>query len=612
MGILIYTHQIDYTGSAVYIENYSRLLISTIQNYENIVSGSYYKYVDGLTSTNSIIQVKGAENDLKDLIIHNSSLFGNTQLYLSNGLFSGTYGIEINGMVLTGDNAKVLLNDSNKNLYKVDGSFSIKLVDYNIDYSELRIGNNSMIYSNATELTWESNEALSWYGLEYHAGSLCGYIIPFVSPQGIITINENESFSFSGNILIDSTKSGLNAASTELNASENQGIRKFNYSVLPEKDLIVTDVYGATVTAQSTIAGSDTITVNSNIAIINSIKIPASIELYMTDDYVSGYNLSNPGWGYYGYNTGYYDDVAIVDPPLNGGIQAKVSIGFENGQILTVIITDEGSGYADGEIPTVHIISPPNYKKGDELIWTGKEWAFIQYINYGESNILHLKDNLTFSVDDNAILLSPYEYHKQQYYHPELLNQFYYFIHGKAKAPSNENLSYVKFSNGVQSEWIKHSSRTDTFPLKNSFLQLDYSDMSQNLLYNTWKYNGSDYPPTDIEIFENDTLSVDSRTECSTVTQCAFSFIDTIISTQSQTVPIYTPVIFSYDNCKIPGKNSPIWTIFNEHTQKIEIMTTEENFMWNFSKSGNYTVSLKLKDSNGNNSFGKKNSFIVV
>jgi hypothetical protein len=132
-------------------------------------------------------------------------------------------------------------------------------------------------------------------------------------------------------------------------------------------------------------------------------------------------------------------------------------------------------------------------------------------------------------------------------------------------------------------------------------------------LYNKWVAEGSDYPPLNVyPDYASDKLSLESRIPYSMTLQSPYSFIDTVISDQQHNVLQFTPVVFNYDNCTIPGKNSPRWTIKDDDSGKIQVISEEESLMWNFTKPGRYSVSLEIKDSNDNESTVNKTSFIVV
>jgi hypothetical protein len=241
------------------------------------------------------------------------------------------------------------------------------------------------------------------------------------------------------------------------------------------------------------------------------------------------------------------------------------------------------------------------------------EWMEVDSV---VSNTLYLADSVAYPISAGDYLLLPYQYHKQLYLNNKKFQQFYYFIHGKAKNPSTEMLSYINFDNGVQSEWYDYPNRTYTYPLRNSFYFLgttNFDNLDQDYLYNKWVYEGSDYPPLNVYTeYSSDVLSYASRIPYAQTLQSAYSFIDTVVSSSQRRVFPFTPVVFSYDKCRIPGKTEPLWTIKNETTGEIILMSNETNFMWNFTKSGNYNVYLTLKDSNGNVSSGQKNSFIVI
>ena len=600
---------IDYSGS-VEMDRYSRILITDNCEYSSLnPQDDFYDFFDGLTFSASSMLVKASESSGKDLILRNSSLSFNSRLFASWGLFSGTYAIEITNISLTGSNTQFRLKDPNRELYYIDGSFTISLADYDVDYAESRIGPTSLTYENSTEFTWNENLDLSWYGLEYHGGALCGYIIPFIAPGGNITVDENPTFVFSGDSSISSTKSGLMLASSELNSSLNPGISKYDYSVLPETELYIKDQFGVNVDFFNTFSPGATVINLTSAPDGGSLKIPAEISVGISGGSISNVTVLNPGYGYSNV-----PNVNLVSSPCSGGTGGSITLllsGSPGSYYVSGATWSGGTGYSTA--PAISVDLPQGYKAEDNWIWTGYEWVRVEKIN-GSS--LELSQPLTFPVFGGEFPLLPYDYHKQLYLKPEMFQQFYYFIQGKAKNPSNENLSYVNFDNGVQSEWANHPSRTYTYPLRNSFLQLSLdseTNMSEDYLYNKWVYEGSDYPPTNLyPDYSSDVLSFDSRIPYSLTLQSAFSFIDSVVSSRQQFVKQFTPVVFHFDNCKMPGKKNPLWTIKDEETGKIEVVSNEKKFMWNFTKTGNYTVSLRLEDSNGNINSGEKQSFVVV
>lgn len=77
-------------------------------------------------------------------------------------------------------------------------------------------------------------------------------------------------------------------------------------------------------------------------------------------------------------------------------------------------------------------------------------------------------------------------------------------------------------------------------------------------------------------------------------------------------LPKLTYITFTYDKTKIPGKTSPVWRIINNDNKKIEdIYFTGRWLTYLFKRSGRYTISLELEDSNGNVSEVNKNMIII-
>ena len=594
---------------------YSRVLVTELPDYTLInPQVDFYRYVDG-TDFHTIATVN-TEEIIKEIIVKNTT----TNMYCTWGIFGGTSAIQISNIYLdtfhdpfSGDMIPVTrfkLNDSDKEIWKIDSNFTVRLADYDVDYAENRIGSNSLTYQNLDEIKWDDNKTITWNGTEYHGGSLCGFVIPFVSPGGTITIDENESFEFSGDYLIDSSKDGLTLAASELNASINEGISKFNYIVLPDDTIYLTDLSGSPIELDSdAFIGDDTLYLDS---IPNHIlRIPAKLSFTILNGVIDTVNIDNPGWGYT------HIPNITISMPGGTGTQAIITCSVtdlpENGKLDSINIIYSGSGY-DPDTVTIIVEPPYDYKPEDETIWTGYEWVRVERVD--SSTNLVLSQTLNYPITAGSNILLPYQYHKQLFGNPDVFQQFYYFIHAKAVNPSNELLSYINFDNGVESEWLDYPNRSYSYPLRNSFYFLsvpEYSDLSQDVLYNTWVYEGSDYPPLEIPVeYSSDVLSYESRIPYAQTTQSTYSFIDTIISNSQEFVDKFTPVVFSYDKCKIPGKINPLWTIKNDNDGTIEMMTTKKKFIWNFTKSGSYSVLLKIEDANGNVTSGQKNSFIIV
>jgi hypothetical protein len=598
-----------YTGSSVNMNTYSRILFTDNCLFDTLDPNvDFYDYVNGLTASGTTITFSENKTTLKRLILENSSLSGNKDLHATWGLFSGTYALEITNISFVGGNTQLRLSDPNKELYYLDGNFTANLSDYDSDYAETRIGVKSLNFENLTDLTWDDNKSLTWFGAEYHGGALCGYVIPFVLPGGSITIDEEPSFFFSGDSAIESTKNGLNAAAIELINSENTGISKYYYDVLPDDELYIKDSLGNNLDfAASYAIGSTSVNLTAS-PDGGVLKIPAKISVTITAGSISAVNIDQPG---YGYETVPNVSISPIGCTGIGGTITLIMSGLPlTGTIIGATFTG-GSGYTS--TPVIDVDLPSNYKSYDNYIWTNSEWIEVIGVT-GTSLVLGTPLNTPISSGDFPLL--PYDYHKQLYLNPSLFQQFYFFIQGKAKTPSNEMLSYVNLDNGVQSEWLIYPDRTYTYPLRNSLLNLsipDYNELSQDYLYNKWVAEGSDYPPLNIyPDYASDRLSFESRIPYSATLQSSFNFLDAVISDRQHTVSQFTPIVFHFDNCPIPGKNSPYWTIKDDISGKIQVISEEEKLMWNFTNPGRYTISLEIKDANGNKSSIKKNSFVIV
>lgn len=582
---------------------YSRLMITDNSDFSMIDPlCDYYCYVDGLVSSGGIVTVKGDQISVEKLIIMNSSLGNVSTLYTTWGLFAGTYSIEILSKSISGGNTRINLKDVNKELFYLDGNFVVSNADYDVDYAEYRIGINSLTYESADETTWEDAKPFSWFGLEYHGSIHCGFAIPFVAPGGSIRIDEYPSFQLSGDPTllmtpgITAAKSALINAANELSISSNEGVKKFDYTVLPEDDLYMKTVAGLTATIVS--STTDGIIVSDHPDPL-SFKIPVVLNVSLIGTSLS-FMIGSSGYGYL------FPPTVVIPSPDGSGSQASVVFGLINSQV-EIISYDGGSGYT--YIPDISVSYPENFHTGDNSIWSGNEWHVVIGYDYSTKNII-LDDNITYPITSGFPLLLPYEYHKQLV-NSDTLQQFYHFIHAQAVNPSSEMLCTVSMDNGMEGEWSQHPNRTHSYPLRNSILY--GANRGTDYLYEKWEYEGSDYPPFSIPVeYSSDDQSLQSRVPYLQTLQSVYSFNDTVISNNQQTIPTFTPVVFNYDTCKIPGKRNQKWTIINEETGKIQAISLSKNFMWNFTKDGNYTVKLEIEDSNGNKSIGQKTSFIVI
>lgn len=499
------------------VSMYSRMIISDNDSYEDIQSDlSYYCYVDFLEKNGNELTVSMKSFNAKILV--EKSIIEN--LYVSNGLFAGTYSLEITNAFISNEHTFLKVNDPTNELYALDGNFSVLFCDFDADYAENRIGLESMFMNNMTESTFEEMTDSSFIGCMYNPDVLCGFVITNINPGGSITIDENDPFFFSGDQELDSSQEGLKKGAIELNSSKNSGIFKYSYHVLPDDPLYVVDSVG------------------NNLF----VNIDAS-----------------------------YGDSSIV---LSG--------------------------------------IPSNLEENDH-VWVGNEWKKISSIS---DNTVVFDTILYYDVSSGTYPFLPYNYHRQIYENTDIFRQYYFFIHGKGKTSSNEELSYVTMNGNVSGEWAAHPSKTNTFPLLNSFLQKDECGedfVCQRHLYKKWVYEGSDYPPSEIDYdMVSDSISEESRLSYIGELENPFFVSSTIVTSTQATVTQTTPIIFSANSCKIPGKHDFVWTISNDDTDEIEVQSSNSTFVWNFTKTGNFSVSLELKDSNDNVCSIKKKSMICV
>jgi hypothetical protein len=340
-----------------------------------------------------------------------------------------------------------------------------------------------------------------------------------------------------------------------------------------------------------------------------SIKIPAKVSVTVSGGSVTGVTIVEPG---YGYNSA---PTVTLAPESCGGTPASITLqmsGLPFDGKVTGATFSGGSGYT-GTI-TATVAPPEGFRPFDNFIWTGSEWLEITSVSGVD---IYLKTPNKQLIFFQEYPLLPYEYHKQIFLNPDhKLQPHYYFIQGKAKNSSLEMLSYLNLGNGVESEWTEYPGRTYTYPLKNTLLEhgmLQTNVLGQDHLFQTWNDAGEDYPPLNVHpSFESDKLSYKSRIPFAGALQCPFSFIDTVSSPLQEMILQYTPVVFHYDNCRVPGKNSPEWTLSEEKSGKIVAVSRSKKFMWTFTRTGSFSLSLSIRDTNGNVSFTKKNSFVIV
>jgi hypothetical protein len=109
-----------------------------------------------------------------------------------------------------------------------------------------------------------------------------------------------------------------------------------------------------------------------------------------------------------------------------------------------------------------------------------------------------------------------------------------------------------------------------------------------------------------IPISWNNMLSF-SRTNAS---ENAFGLDNMRLYTSTHEIPLMHSLFFSFDNSKIPGKTSAIWTISLNGVDIISFVN--KTFVYKFDKVGLYAVKLEITDSNGNKKELTKNNYVKV
>ncbi len=600
-------------------------ILTTNLSYDAIIPDvDFYAYVSATAGSSSLTIVESSHDSLRYNVSLNFNIMGGgNEFYLSGGISTGDYSILISSVSLTGNNTIVKFDDIRKHLYYIDNNFTSYITSYDTEYAQKRLGSSSLEYDNMNETSWEEMETKSWYNFESDETVSCGFILPFVSPSGTIQVDENTIFSFSGNASIRNTRTGMEQAALELNNSSkfyiddqnyltiNEGIGKFDYEALPRTDFYLLSATATNVYVSSYAATGAT-GMTFSVSPVN-LRIPASMTASISGGVVTALNFISRGFGYNAVPT------ITIGFPDSGGSLATASATITSDGQLNVISLTGGSGYTT--VPEVTVSYPNNYKLDDEYLWTGSEWIKAKGAS---ATRVTLNSALNYGVTASSYPFLPYEHHKQIFRNTDIFRQYYYFVRATAKNSSAENLSYILLGSGNESEWINHPDRTSSYPLKNYMLNPE-----SNELLNKWLYEGSsgeiseyqetsdliqgDYPGNNVySDYDSDILSNEYRLPFVSVLQSRNSYINSIVSDSQIQIELCTFVTFSYDNCKIPGKKNPRWTLKNEDDGIIQAVSNSKIFSWNFTRAGNFSLLLELEDSNGNKSSMEKKSFIVT
>lgn len=563
------------------------------------LNSSAYYYGDFIPSVNNLPTFS-----MPDFLADEFENFlqASTDFYITTGLFSGSYSVKIKRTDVNGNILTMTFDDANKELYLIDGNFEVESNNYDTDYA--LINTNYILSKEIINVSdpYEDN-ILDYNDLHPHGTIYNGFLIPFITPNGSIKINESDPFIFSSNSALLNTKPGLELAVEELKASKNPDISKWNYSVIPSSPLILEgDI------------GNIGVTINfaTGVGMLSgtpkNLKIPAKVKPILVADNdgtfsIADLQIENAGFGYIEV-----PKIKITDP-VSGENFFTFDVQVINGA-LAFFNKLQGTKYTENTI--IEIEPPKDWFEGSNTLFIDGNWVTIEEVNY--STEIRVKPDPfgqnTFRY--SAINYVPYKWHTQQFLNPEILNEFYFAIQATSKTSNQEVASYIRTDNGVYGEWKQNKFISNSLSLNNDLIYNRFNiESSLNETFDRMKFNNFTYPFKDVDpIYTEEILSKQSSEDSSYLFQDLLTFENTIVSNKSSVVGRNTGVIFSYKGSFIPGKNSPVWSIYRDGDLICQTITT--NLFWNFDKVGEYSISLFLKDSNGNEYSELKNSFIKV
>lgn len=585
----------NYSGDA--IQMYSRLLIKKFNVPYYQLTASDFFYADVVSINGSTITLEGPA-----FYVNAFSLYwASNSVYVDGGVYAGTYAIEILSVKADGTDTVFFLNDSNKELYKLDGYFQPYLTTYDVDYAEAHIGKNANSFDNLSDVKWDDLSEKSWWSEERHAATNSGFLITEVAANGTIKIGDHEKFFFSGDGALNAPEvNALSFACLELNGSKNEGIAKFEYELYPSWQLNLISPDGDDLyTKYNVPPGSTSIELShlgGTVSVPMNLRITAKLNLSVSGGTVSA-SIAESGCGYD------RPPVVVVDAPVGGTAAVIETIIDQYGRVSGIVVVDGGSGYST--VPSYEMEAPRNAEDWmTNMIWTGNEWHKV--VGF-DQNILFLENPTVAPIKDFYVICVPYKYHQQIFkLSPKLLKNFYFFILAKCKAPALMGLEEVIFDKGVEGEWLAHPTRTYSHPLKNTLLFLmDGRDLRMDAQYQYWNRNRRDFPVAGENADTSRALYAGAYYE-------PFAWSDAVITPYSFEIKRSTSVVFHDDATKLPKKTSRSWKIVNDETGEIEVEALSDKLMWNFSKKGKFSVSLDVSDRFGNVSNGTKKSFVIV
>lgn len=162
--------------------------------------------------------------------------------YILNGLWyfdyairDGNFSIEVDNIGFEDNNTLISVNDEDSNLFRCGPQFLLSWSTFNEDYAEKRLGMYNLTWDNFNEVSWDNLYHLQWCQLEYFPGNSCGFEIIKISPAGSIRFNELEEFIFEKIPINGSSYEKWKAATDELNSTDNPGMCRFNFTLVPSE-----------------------------------------------------------------------------------------------------------------------------------------------------------------------------------------------------------------------------------------------------------------------------------------------------------------------------------------------------------------------------------------
>jgi hypothetical protein len=154
--------------------------------------------------------------------------------YFDYGIVSGDYALNVIELGIENGNTLITVDDPNSELWRLSTSFGLGWRVFDEDYAKTRWGSDNLDWEDLNEITWEDSCAFTWDMMEYHPYSYSGFKILDVQPGGRIQWNEEPVFELVGVLGTMTFEQKLTQAAIELNQTDNSGLSRFNYVLMPD------------------------------------------------------------------------------------------------------------------------------------------------------------------------------------------------------------------------------------------------------------------------------------------------------------------------------------------------------------------------------------------